>query len=254
MGKGDGKGKCDSGGCCSGEAATPEGKQSWIAAIVTTVAEAIGLLINCICCCHICCGAGCGVCFCMLISGVVNVTGASAPACCKSEKIQNMVFGITGIVSLVFRIIAVIYLSIVASQWEQIIDDSEACQDEQEEANCDYWNDDGICGEDCQEDCYAYTCDNDDAWLNALKVIIGVTAIWIIFSILGIVCGFRACVAEGNAPAPTTVSQSQVVVASAQAMPAAEAVVVVQQQPVVQQVSVTPVTQEQPPPQASPKE
>ena len=51
---------------------TPEGKQSWQAALCATISEGIGLLVTCWCSCTICCHLGCAYCLVLCGGGIAN--------------------------------------------------------------------------------------------------------------------------------------------------------------------------------------
>lgn len=167
----------------------------------------------------------------MMAGGITNLIGSSIPACCGSQKGQNIAFGVTGIISLVLRIIAVIWLTIVLAAWQDAIDDAVDCKDEQDKAECtdDYLytiDDQTICDEDCEVDCFFGECQNNKSFISLVHYIIIILAIWCVVSIVSIIFGFRACAAEGNADANQTVSPTAAI----------------EQVPVTQPVTSVPVT------------
>ena len=167
-GMGMGKGGCGD-SCCKGEHKTPEGKQSWQASICTTITEAIGLVVTCFCSGTICCHLGCCMCCTVFISGIANLVGSSVPACCKSNKCNNIVFGTTGTISFVIRLIALIIFSASLHQWQSDLDDSDACKSKcgsSASANTPTpapttWyekTDYKSCGDVCEEKCFLEEC------------------------------------------------------------------------------------------------
>ena len=208
-GMGMGKGGCGD-SCCKGEHKTPEGKQSWQASICTTITEAIGLVVTCFCSGTICCHLGCCMCCTVFISGIANLVGSSVPACCKSNKCNNIVFGTTGTISFVIRLIALIIFSASLHQWQSDLDDSDACKSKcgsSASANtptpapttwyekADYKS----CGDVCEEKCFLEECKINREVVKGLWWIIVITGIWMIVSLISLVAGFRACKKEGDA-------------------------------------------------------
>lgn len=145
----------------------------------------------------------------MMAGGITNLIGSAIPACCGSQKGQNIAFGVTGIISLVLRIIAVIWLIIVLAAWQVAIDDADDCKDQQDKAECtdNYSVDDqAICDEDCEEDCFFGECTNNKSFISLTHYVIIILAIWCVVSIVSIIFGFRACNAEGKAETVQTIA------------------------------------------------
>ena len=181
--------------------------------------ETIGLFVTCICSCSICCHMGCCGCCMLFIGGIANLaracaphagcpapsdtlplpppfqSGSSVPMCCKSNKCQNLTYGTTASITIVLRVIAIIIFSMALTKCQDNVDSYDSCLKD--------------CYEDTDENYCERTCENSEltwddreseiALIKSLKAIVIITGIWLFVSLVGAVCGFRACSAEDAA-------------------------------------------------------
>jgi hypothetical protein len=121
------------------------------------------------------------VCFFTLISGIVNLIGASVPACCRRSAGCLFNFSITSALSLVVRFIVAIILGVTLESFNQDLDDYDTCISRKLHSKYD-----------CSKKYINGLTRKSQETVNTYCMIcLVVTALWLLVSLVGLVFGCR---------------------------------------------------------------
>lgn len=198
------------------------------------VAEAFGVIINCIPSCMLC-SLPCGCCWCFWTSlfGWNNIVGASLPSCCRRDACGLQAMFATSSGALVGRIVVAAGIAAFLHRMHEKEDEYDKCMDKLR------GSDENTAEDNCDEHLVGSNRHNDDTLIGWLTFSLVVAMVYTTVSLVGMHYGWVGYRAEAEAKQNTqsgtaanaaeagtgnfVMSAPQVVVVQARAIPAATA-------------------------------
>lgn len=198
MGKGNGKGECDSecgkdmGGVNFKSA---PGRRAGESSCFVVIMESIGTVVNCYPACCFCCffpGAT-GWCLCIWIqlSGIASLIGAAVPCCCVKNGKGLIAMIITSLCSLLIRIIMLIIFAYTTSVFGTNLKHYNSCYLSEKVAKGSLGNRTHTFNLSVQTECETKFLNSTDhrvfaGVLKALYAAVALVAIWLVVSAVGL--------------------------------------------------------------------